>query len=640
VKTQGDFDNTIVSLSRVQQAGTLAVCVVLLTMWFYSGVLWHQPILLDDMDYIFNNQGVKQGLSLGTLKWALTTGEQANWHPLTWLSHALDWQLYGAWPVGHFATNILLHSFNAGLVMLLLFRLTASVWRSLIVALLFALHPMHVESVAWLSQRKELLACFFALLSIWCYVDFVRQHRTRQYVLFTVCFALSLMAKQSWVTLPLLVLLLDYWPLKRIKGASEKLPYAQEDSDIIKPLPDEPTQKWWVLRLPSASLVYEKGIVFLIAFLACLAAFVAQKTGGAVRNLDDVSLGFRLQNGLMNYVEFLRKAVWPSPIAVYYPLPASIPTVYWLGALAFLVAASWAAIRLRSKVPWVTVGWLWFIIGLLPVVGFVQLSDQATADRYSYMPYLGLFIAAAWFLPFTWAQQSSTRVAIVAGAITIVMTCMAWITWMTIDEWKNTRTLFTAAGAKTDDNHLAFAILATQDIYDGRTGQALSNINIALAIKPESPRINLAAGRVYLRAGKPDEAIVHLQKVLDANPNSIAGNFDMAQALEASNQPEQALARFTRVAQLSPGNVPARIRLVRLLVDPRFRDLDQAHAYALESTQKAPANPQAWDALGRVMALKQDWAQAVYCFQKVLEFDPCNEQAKILLQKSQSALTQ
>ncbi len=636
MKTQGDLDSTIVSLSRFQQAVTLSVCVVLLTMWFFSGMLWHQPILLDDMDYVFHNAGVKQGISLATFQWAFLTGEQANWHPLTWLSHALDWQLYGPWATGHFATNVLLHSLNAGLVMLLLFRLTASVWRSLIVALLFALHPMHVESVAWLSQRKELLACFFALLAIWGYVDFVRHQRKRAYAMLVICFALSLMAKQSWVMLPAFLLLLDYWPLKRIKGASEELPYAQEDSDIIQPLPDEPSEKWWVLREPSFKLVYEKTPVFIIALLACTAAFLAQKSGGAVRTLDDVGLGLRLQNGLMNYVEFLRKAFWPDPISVYYPLPAAIPTIYWGLALAFLIISTWITIALRNKTPWVTIGWLWFIIGLLPVVGFVQLSDQATADRYSYMPYLGLFIAVAWFLPFTWAERSATRVALVAGAITIVITCMAWITWLTLDEWTNTRTLFRAAASKTDENHLAYAVLATQDIYDGRTSQALSNIAIALSLKPDSPRINLAAGRIYLRAGKPDQAIIHLEKVLAANPKSAAAHFEIATAFEAINQPGQALDHLGSTLALSPNNAMAHLRRSKLLIAQR--DLDQAEPDARQATMLAPANPEAWSTLGRILAVKHNLPEAITCFEKVLQLDPCDPQAPGLLAKCRNAL--
>jgi protein O-mannosyl-transferase len=612
-----------VAPGALRRAAIATALLVLFTLVFYSPMLWHQPILFDDPDYVFNNPGIKQGLSLDSLQWALTAGEQANWHPVTWLSHTLDWQLYGPWPPGHFATNILLHATNTGLVLLLLFHLTASLWRSLLVAILFALHPMHIESVAWISQRKELLACFFALLAIWAYADFTRRRRPVTYFLVALFYALSLMSKQSWVTLPALLLLLDYWPLRRLSPTLSS-PQSTQNPDPETPNPTFP------------SLLLEKAPLLLLALAACALALIAQSSGGAVRNLEDVSLPLRLQNGVVNYAEFLRKLFWPNPISVYYPLPDHIPAARWLGSLALLALLTWSALRLRQKSPWLAVGWLWFLIGILPVIGFVQLSDQATADRYSYMPYLGLFIAIAWSLPDALATQSKSRLVPLATVGAAVLITMSYVSWTTLKEWANTRTLFTAAAARTHNNHLAYAILATQEVYDGQTDTAISNISTAVNLKPDSPRINLAAGRVYLLAGQPERAITHLEKALIANPNSPACHFEIARALEATDQIDLAIGHYTRTIQLAPSHSYALMRLAQIASNQGH--LDEAERFARHALIYAKSDPNAWDTLGRILARQGEFACAITCFEKVLQLRPGDETAQKLLDKCKQAL--
>ncbi len=612
------------SPSRSRLADFLTATIFLLTLLFYAPTLTHLPILLDDQDYIFNNPGIRQGITLATLKWALITGEQANWHPITWLSYALDWHLYGSWFPGYFATNIFLHAANTALVMALLVRLTGSLWRSLLVAFLFGLHPMHVESVAWLSQRKELLAAFFALLALWGHLDFTRSRRAAAYFMVTGCYALSLMSKQSWVTFPILLFLLDFWPLNRLHLTSSTSPSSTSSSS---------TRDSGLETRDSASPpppldprpVLEKLPLFLLAFIACAAAFQAQAAGGAIKNLEEVTFTFRLQNAIVNYGQYFQKLFWPAPIAVYYPLPDHIPVYLWLTTLAFLALLTTAAIRLRRKYPWFTVGWFWFIIGLLPVVGFVQLSDQASADRYSYMPYLGLFIAVAWSLP-DLRSASLPRKTLAFSLAAVVLIAMSCVTWLTLKEWTDTRTLFTAAAQKTRNNHLAYAILAVQEIFDGQTDQAVAHINLAVKLKPESPRINLAAGRVYLRAGEPILALLHLDKAVQANPDSPASHFEFALALSAAGRPDLALMHFRRTVELSPTHTSALLLLAGAYL--KQGNLEQAEKYARRALIYARTDPTAWDMLGRILIEQHDFTAAANCFEKVLQLRPNDEAAQ------------
>jgi tetratricopeptide (TPR) repeat protein len=426
--------------------------------------------------------------------------------------------------------------------------------------------------------------------------------------------------------LPVLLLLLDYWPLKRMKGASEILPHAQEDSDIIMPEKGEPREKWWVLRVPSIALVFEKFPLFLLAGAGAGIAYMSQSAGGAVRDMSDIGLGLRLQNAAVNYIEFLRKAVWPDNIAVFYPLPDSIPAWKWAAAALLLVGITWGLILWRKRAPWAIIGWAWFLVAMLPVIGVVQLSDQAMADRYSYMPYLGLFIAVAWFIPFTWAEQAKPRIALVATVIAVVMLLFARVTWNTLNEWSDTRTLFQAAADRTTDNHLAYAMLASQDIIEGNNDSAIRNMQRALAIKPDSPRINHAAGRVYLATGQHDLAISHLTKTLESNPNMVSCHLDLSRAFEARQQVDMAIYHLERASELRPESLHITRSLILLYI--KHNALAPAEKAARAAMVHQPKTAELHFLLGSIVQYRGKPDEALEHFQDALLLDPENQRIK------------
>ena len=377
LKNEGRFEQ-MNKPTRKYWVPCICLTLALATLISYSQVLNHDFIDFDDDMYVTRNENVQKGLTWQNIKWAFTTNQAYNWHPLTWLSHMLDCQLFGLKPAGHHFTSVLFHIANTLLLFLVFKSMTGNLWRSAFVAALFALHPLHVESVAWIAERKDVLSTLFWLLTMAAYVRYVRKPGPKWYLLTILAFAMGLMAKPMLVTLPFILLLLDYWPLARFQ-------FGQNIKDT----------EWKILY----RLFVEKIPLFIITIITSVITFIVPKGSGAVPGLKELSLMPRLTNALISYVKYIEKMFWPSRLAVFYPRAVdAIPTWQILAALLLLLIISGLAVWLARSRKYLLVGWLWYLGILVPVIGLVQVGDQAMADRYTYVSLIGLFIIVVWGL--------------------------------------------------------------------------------------------------------------------------------------------------------------------------------------------------------------------------------------------------
>jgi tetratricopeptide (TPR) repeat protein len=457
---------------------TICLLLVALTLAVYWRTSSYSFISYDDPDYVSANKHVQRGLTIDNIRWAFTTGAAANWHPITWLSHMLDWQLFGNRPGMHHLMNVLLHAANAVLVYWVLTRMTGAIWKSAIVAALFALHPLHVQSVAWVAERKDVLSTFFMLLTLLAYERYVKSSKWQWYAAVIVLFALALMAKPMAITLPLIFLLLDWWPLERrdVKRA------------ILEKIP--------LLALAAASAIV---------------TFLVQRAGGAVTSVDKVPAGLRISNAIVSYARYLLKMVWPVDLAVFYPMPKGWPVWEVAFAALFLIAVTSLVLRSRKRMPWLAVGWLWYLIMLLPVIGIIQVGEQAMADRYTYLPLLGIFIMIVWSVP-----EKMHRAATAGAALALVV--LSALTAWQVGYWQNSETLFCRAANVTSDNWLAYNHLASALAEQQRYPEALSVARTAVSIHPsDKTHFNLA--NLLRKMGDLEGATLEYQRALDANPN-------------------------------------------------------------------------------------------------------------------------
>ena len=445
------------------------------------GVYWQalsNGFVWDDTPYLLQNRHVQGGLTLNSTKWAFTSMERCNWHPLTWISTMLDYRLFGHSPSGYHLVNVLFHIANSILLMTLLIRMTGSVWRSGFVAALFALHPLHVESVAWVAERKDVLSTFFMFLTMLAYLRYAKRPNWSSYLLVALLFAMGLMAKPMLVTLPIVLLLLDYWPLGR-----------------------------FTKRQPVAKLVWEKVPLLMLSAAASAITYIAQQRSHA---LAPYSLGLRIENALVSYTIYIIKMVWPSGLAVHYPFPEhGIPAWEVIGSCVILAAISLTAIKARNRHPYLLWGWLWFLITLVPVIGFVQVGAQSMADRYTYIPLIGLFVAVAWVAP------RSIRV-LAPAVIVAFMVC----TVFQVNYWKNDETLFRRVVAVTSGDAMAYNYLGVTLAMKGEMKQAEDNFSKALAADPKNVAAHVNMGELLLEKKDKAGARIYFQEALQLDPDN------------------------------------------------------------------------------------------------------------------------
>jgi Tfp pilus assembly protein PilF len=515
--------------------------LVLVTIGLYVPATGHSFVSYDDKEYVLDNTHVTSGLSLENARWAFRSGYAANWHPVTWLSHMLDCQLFGLNPWGHHLTNVLLHALNAGLVFALLQQMTGAVWRSLFVAALFAVHPLRVESVAWVAERKDVLSGFFGLLSLIAYAGYAQstgirsqesQSRGRRvfsapgrpaldYGLAVFLFALGLMSKPMLVTWPFVMLLLDYWPLQRFKGKST-----------------------W-------PLVAEKIPFFALAALACVTTFWVQQHEGAVNTVQNLPLGTRSGNALVSYCRYLEKLFWPADLAVFYPHPGHWSLAKVLLAGGVMLAVSVVVFEERRRFPFLLVGWLWFIGTLVPVIGLVQVGDQAMADRYTYLPSLGLLILAIW------GAYELTRgwhypVFALAGAGSAALVLCIVFTRQQLGHWEGTEALFRHALQVTENNYVAHVGLGIELVRKDHIDEAISQYQEGLRLKPDYALAHNNLGYALLRKGQIEEAISHYHEALFLKPDYTLAHHNLGNALLMKGQIDEAISQYQAAILLKP----------------------------------------------------------------------------------------
>jgi len=577
---------------------TAALCAGLFLVTFaaFGGLLSSGFLNYDDQVYVTENAPVLKGLCVQSAAWAFTATRASNWHPLTWISHMLDVQLFGMDAGRHHLTSLLLHALSAVLLLLLLFRMTGALWRSALVAALFALHPLHVESVAWIAERKDVLSTFFWLLTLGAWLSHVRSKKAAPYLLALVFYALGLMAKPMLVTLPFTLLLADFWPLQRLA-----LPLRRH-LGVLK------------------GLLWEKAPFFALSAASCAITFMVQREKGVVAALKSLPPGERLADAALAYVSYLGKTLWPSSLAVFYPLPrAGVHTGTVIACVLLLAGVTAGALLLAKRAPWFAFGWFWYLGTLVPVIGLVQVGMQATADRYTYMPLAGIFIAVAWGAAGL-AQQLPRLRAVVPCIGALWLTLLFPVTCAQTAVWHDSKTLFSHAAAVTDNNYLAHFHLGIALAAEGRTEEAIAHYEEAVRMFPgyADARTNLAIALV--QKDRPAEALVHFQEAVRLQPDSARAWNNLGLTLGRLNRWPEALASFQQALRIDPEYADAHLNAGAAL------DHENRTSEALEHFNQAlrikPHSPLALDDLGLALARMNRFSEAVEPLQRAVRLRP------------------
>ena len=519
--------------------GLLLIAVTLVAYW---GVQNHEFINYDDGLYVTENYRVQAGLTMKSVTWAFTSTHASNWHPLTWLSHMVDCQLFGLNPGYHHLTSLLLHIANALMLFLVLKRMTGSVWKSSFIAALFALHPLHVESVAWVAERKDVLSTFFWILTIWAYVYYTQRPNLARYLLVVLSFSLGLMSKPMLVTMPFILLLLDDWPLGRSRVGRLG---CDLNSQTAHSLNFRKPQSVW------AGLVLEKVPLFGLAAASSALTFFAQQQGGAVRSLEVFPIETRISNVLVSYVSYIGKMLWPYRLALPYPYPEMLPMWQVAGASLFLVSVSILVIHYGKRHSYLRVGWLWYLGTLVPVIGLVQIGSQAMADRYTYIPLIGLFIMMVWGIPDILAGWRYRRVLFVISAAVLFLSFIM-ITRDQVRHWCNSITLFKHTLNVTTNNFTAYGQLGLALSGQGRFQEAIPILSVALQLRPSHPETYNHLGVISAQEGKTQEASAYFSKALRIKADYAEAHSNLGAILLQQGKIQEAIEHFTEAVRINP----------------------------------------------------------------------------------------
>jgi tetratricopeptide (TPR) repeat protein len=583
--------------------------LALATLAVYWQVSHHEFINFDDNLYVYNNSHVKAGLKGEGLLWAFTKAHAYNWHPLTWISHMLDCQLYGLRPGAHHFTNVLFHTANALLLLLLLDRMTGSFWSSAFVAALFALHPLHVESVAWLSERKDVLSAFFWILTTLAYVRYVEHTSPARYLTMLVLFAFGLMAKQMLVTLPFVLLLLDYWPLGRVTLGKRRPTNTQPRA---APVP---------IRL----CILEKLPLLVLSVVAGVIVFRIQQGTLVMKSITQYSLPCRAGNALVAYAAYIANMLWPRHLAILYPHPGYNLPLWQVVASASLLVAITAAVIWKIRLrPYLGVGWLWYLGTLLPVIGLVQVGLQARADRYTYIPLTGLFVIIAWAAPDFLARLPYRKVILSLHA-TILLSVLGILTWYQVGHWRDSTTLYRHATVAVPNNSWAYLRLGQTLRGQGKADKAIANFTRALQIHPHflEPRCDLA--RALADHGRLDEALIHYTKALQFKPDFAPAHSGMAEVRIQQRKPEQAAFHYRQALRTQSRNPTIHNGLGTALA--MHGQLDQAIIHFNNALQLNPDYHQAHANLGAALAQQHKFNDALAHFNEALRINPRSSKA-------------
>lgn len=595
----------------------LAVCLllVLATLAVYGQVVHHDFVNLDDNEYVYENLHVRSGLTWKEIPWAFASMHGGNWHPLTWLSHMFVCELFGLDAGVHHLVNLLLHLLNSVLLYLVLDRMTGAVWRSAMVAALFALHPLHVESVAWVSERKDVLSTLFFMLTLGAYVRYANRPSRVRYGMVFGFLTLGLMSKPMLVTLPFLFLLLDYWPLDRFRFMNKAAP------DRAEHIP----QKGGEDRGRTAfQLLGEKVPLFILAGASCVVTFMAQQRAGAMALTYGVPFSGRVANALVAYVAYIGKTLWPRPLAIFYPYRDAVPTEQWASAGLFLVGISilvvWASRRWRYLV----VGWFWYLGTLVPVIGLVQVGMQAMADRYTYLPLIGLFLMAVWGAADLAARWRFGRLGLAGSAAVVLLGCMAGA-WSQIGHWQSGRTLYEHALKVTKASALVHHNLGVVLEQEGKSDEAILHFREALRIDPGYYLAHNSLGYCLEAQGNLQEAWMHYQKALQINPEYDLVHNNLGTLLARQGRTDEAMDHYRKALQIDPEYADVYHNLGVLLA--RQAKHDEAIAYYRQALQIHPEYADAINSLGASLEAQGKLEEAFRYFKEALRINPEHGQA-------------
>jgi len=655
---------------NLRRPGLLCLLLAAMTLAVFLPVARYGYVNYDDSDYVTANAHVQSGLNWENVGWALKSGHASNWHPLTWMSHMLDIQLFGENPGAQHLVSLGFHIADTLLLFLLLRRMTGALWRSVMVAGLFALHPLRVESVAWISERKDVLSAFFFLLTLGAYARYAEGRRQnvecrRQkadggsqkpalrapvhgsrftavpgavwYLLALVCFALGLMSKPMLVTLPFVLLLVDFWPLQRFGSSANGA------------------------RASSAwRLLVEKAPFFLLAAASSVVTFIAQRKGGAVST--SLSLGARVANAVVSYIRYIGKMLWPRDLSILYPHPGHWPAWEVTASVVLLVAICAGVILLARRRPYLAMGWLWFCGTLVPVIGLVQVGIQSMADRYTYLPLIGLFIMVVWGIAELIPDRPWRAEALAVGGVLLLAAC-ALLTERQVRYWRDSATLFGHAVQVTRDNYLAFNNLGFYLSGQGKTAEAmenyrkslminpnyedaLNNLGYALAgqkkyleaiplyeaalrIRPNHPEVHNNLGNALSETGKIDEAIQHYLIALKEKPDHADAHNNLGIALAMKGRLDEAIPHFQAAIRYNPKYASAHSNLGNAFAVQR--KLDEAIREYREALRLKPEDAQAHNNLGNALAEQGKMAEAIEQYREALRMNADNPEANFNL---------
>jgi len=572
-----------------QRGGVPAVCLALAAITFavFGQTAGFNFVNYDDKSYVYDNPVVQRGLTLKGAVWAFTFGEIGHWHPLTWLTHMADCQVYGLWAGGHHLTNVALHAAAAVLLFLALREMTGSLWRSAFVAGVFAIHPLRVESVAWIAERKDVLSGVCFMLTLWAYARYARRPTGWRFAVVALSFGLGLLCKNMLVTLPFVLLLLDWWPLHRVKLA------------------------------PFWGLVKEKIPLFLLSIGSCVATFLVPE-----KVLDSERIPFleRLGNAVVSYGVYLRQMVFPAGLAIPYLYPpVGLPLCKVALAFVVLAAISISVLACRKRRPYLLMGWLWYLGMLVPAIGIVQISYYARADRYTYLPGIGLVLAGTWMVG-DWSLGWKHRRAALGGLMAAVMGALMVCAWIQTGYWKSSETLWTHTFACTTGNNVAHYNLGLALDHEGRVEEAIAQFQKALEINANSAEAHHNLGAALFRKGKVDEAIVHYQEALRIKPDDAKAHYNLGIALGQQGRVDEAITHYREALEINPDYGEAHNNLGNVL--RQTGRADEAITHFQRALGINPDDVTARNNLGTALQQKGRVDEAITQYQEALKIKP------------------
>jgi tetratricopeptide (TPR) repeat protein len=591
--------------------GIVSIFLAVIVAIAFGQALRHEFVGYDDHRYVDQNPTVTNGLTLHGIQWAFTHVHATNWHPLTTISHMLDCQLYGLQPWGHHLSSILLHAAAAILLFLALRKLTGDLWPSVFVAAVFAVHPLHVESVAWVSERKDVLSGVFFTLILWAYARYACANGAScfWYLTVVVLFALGLMCKPTLVTVPFVLLLLDYWPLGR--------------NQLSSPLGGGITRTTWTW------LVVEKLPLFVLSAASCVATLLAQKQALAASLKP--TFGERVGNAVVSYVVYLGQMIWPAHLAVLYPYPeGNLKVPHVILALLLLLVISAGVFLWRRKYPFLLTGWFWYLGMLVPMIGIVQVGSQVRADRYTYLPQIGLYLLVAWSATELFHRWRRTYV-ILATAGLLIITALITRSYFQTSYWQDTETLWKQAIASTSNNYIAHTNLAQTLSQSGRFAEAIAECQKALKINPDFAPAHNNLGDALLRNEQSgngargqdaavDEAIEHFRKALQIKPDFTQAHNNLAKALWKKGQMDEAIAQFQKTLEIEPNDAEAELSLGKAFLQKR--QVDEAIAHYQRALEINPDYAEAQYYLGNAFVVERKYSQSIAAYEAAVRIRP------------------